>query len=450
MIHQFEPFLRTHEYVATYLALTYFLSLSFLVFGKGNQGIFNSLFSFGLLMMGWTVIPSIVDSDNYWFLAAPPSFVSRFALVSIFSFVLIDSIKSKFALSKKFLQSAASVMFILLLTFLYGFLYVSNFDIRTWIAFSIIFGAGALIALYLIFRFGRPDHCEIFQPSVIVLLLVVSIVVGFFEIAGSPFVFNLFRGFSEARSASLFHNPNWFAIYISPLLFYSAYLTASDFGNRAFARSFLVVALVTLCLILSGSRSVVTIASIFVAAILVVAFSLGYFKIAQRLLLLFLCGGLSGIALGYLFSTIFGSVVLERYSLLIDRLFLWPFYFFDDLSAQQSLRGRFVVDSIQIIDSAYIFAFQDNTLLFIVLSGMLLFSVFQLIWSIFWRTDFTSILGNFLLVYLMTIGAIGQIFWAFPVWISVFVFLAFGIILSKDNFYWIHFRGSDRKLRARC
>lgn len=450
MIHQLEPFLRTHEYVATYLVLTYFLSLSFLVFGKGNQGIVNSLFCFGLLLMGWTVIPSIVASDNYWFLAVPPSFVSRFALVSISSFVLIDSIKSKFVLSKKILQTAALVMFILLVTVLYGFFYVSNFDIRTWIAFSIILGAGALSALYLIFRFGRPDHCEILQPSVIILLLVVSIFVGFFEIAGSPFVFNLFRGFSEARSASLFHNPNWFAVYISPLLFYSAYLAASDFGRRAVAKSFLVVALVTLCLILSGSRSVVTIASIFVVAMLVVAFSLGYFKIAQRLLLLFLCGGFSGIALGYLFSTFFGSVVLERYSLLIDRLFLWPFYYFDDLSAQQSLHGRFVVDSVQIIDSAYIFAFQGNPLLFIVLSGMLFFSVFQLIWSILGRTDFTSILGNFLLVYLMTIGAIGQIFWAFPVWISVFVFVAFGIVLSKDNFYWVHLRGSDRKLRARC
>ncbi len=450
MIHQLEPFLRTHEYVSTYLALTYFLSLSFLVFGKGNQGIVNSLFCFGLLLMGWTVIPSIVASDNYWFLAVPPSFVSRFALVSIFSFVLIDSIKSKFVLSKKILQTAAAVMFILLVTFLYGFFYVSNFDIRTWIAFSIILGAGALSALYLIFRLGRTDHCEILQPSVIILLLVVSIVVGFFEIASSPFVFNLFRGFSEARSASLFHNPNWFAIYISPLLFYSAYLAASDFGKRAVAKSLLIVALVTLCFILSGSRSVVTIASIFVVAMLVVAFSLGYFKIALRLLLLFLCGGFSGIALGYLFSTFFGSVVLERYLLLIDRLFLWPFYYFDDLSAQKSLHGRFVVDSVQIIDSAYIFAFQGNPLLFIVLSGVLFFSVFQLIWSILGRTNFTSILGNFLLVYLMTIGAIGQIFWAFPVWISVSVFVAFGIILSKDNFYWVHLRGSDRKLRARC
>ncbi len=81
---------------------------------------------------------------------------------------------------------------------------------------------------------------------------------------------------------------------------------------------------------------------------------------------------------------------------------------------------------------------------------MLLFSVLQLIWTILGRTDFTFILGNFLSVYLMTIGAVGQIFWAFPVWISVFVFLAFGIILAKDNFYWVRLRGSDRKLRARC
>lgn len=449
MIHQFEPFLRTHEYVATYLALTYFLSLSFLVLGKSNQGIFNSLFSFGLLLMGWTVIPSIVASDNYWFLVSPPSFVSRFALVALFSFILIDSIKSKFFPSRVFIQSAAAVMFILLVTVLYGFLCINNFDIHAWTAFSAILCAGALSTLYLIFKFGGANHCEVLKPSLIILLLAVS-VVGFFEISGSPFVFNLFRGFSEARSASLFHNPNWFAIFVSPLLFYSTYLAASDFDKRAVAKSFLVMALVTLCFILSGSRSVVTIASIFVVAMLVVAFSLGYFKIAQRLLLLFLCGGLSGIALGYLFSTIFGSVILERYSLLIDRLFLWPFYYLDDLSAQQSLHRRFVVDSVQIIDSAYIFAFQNNPLLFIVLSGMLFFSVFQLIWSIFWRKDFTSILGNFLLVYLMTIGATGQIFWAFPVWISVFVFLAFGIILSKDNFYWVHFRGSDRKLRARC
>lgn len=448
MIHQLEPFLRTHEYVATYLALIYLLSLSFLVFGKSKQGIFNSLFCFGLLLMGWTVIPSIVAADNFWFLTAPPAFVSRFALVSLFSFVLIDSIKSKFYPSRVFIQSAAAVMFILLVTILYGLLCVNNFDIHTWMAFSAILCAGALSTLYLIFKFGGSDHCEVLKPSVIILFLAIAIVVGFFEIAGSPFVFNFFRGESEARSASLFHNPNWFAVYVSPLLFYSAYLAASDFGKRALAKSFLVVALVTLCLILSGSRSVVTMASIFVVAMLVVAFSLGYFKIAQRLLLLFLCGGFSGIALGYLFSTFFGPVVLERYSLLIDRLFLWPFYYFDDLSAQQSLHGRFVVDSavdsVQIIDNAYIFAFQGSPLLFIVLSGMLLFSVFQLIWSIIGRTDFTSILGNFLLVYLMTIGAIGQIFWAFPVWISFFVFLAFGIILSKANFYWPHLRGSDR------
>lgn len=131
MIHQLEPFLRTHEYVATYLALIYLLSLSFLVFGKNIEGIFNSLFSFGLLLMGWTVVPSIVAADNFWFLTAPPAFVSRFALVAIFSFVLIDLIKSKFFPSRVFIQSAAAVMFILLATILYGFFYVSNFDIRT-------------------------------------------------------------------------------------------------------------------------------------------------------------------------------------------------------------------------------------------------------------------------------------------------------------------------------
>jgi hypothetical protein len=48
------------------------------------------------------------------------------------------------------------------------------------------------------------------------------------------------------------------------------------------------------------------------------------------------------------------------------------------------------------------------------------------------------------------IDSIKSIFWTFPVWISVFVFLAFGIILSKENFYWVHLRGSDHKLGARC
>ena len=427
------PFLRTHEYVATYLGLLYILALSFLVFGKGHQGLFNSLFCFGFLLMGWTVIPSVVASDNYWFLTSPPSFVSRFALISIFSFALIDLIKSKLFPSREFFLGALSIIVVLLLTFFYGLLYVNDFDIHIWMAFTLILGVSALMFLYLTLMFSGLDWQEVMGPSVIIILLIISIVVGFIEMANNPFIFNMFRGFSEARSASFFHNPNWFAVYISPLLFYSAYLAVLDLDKYAAAKSFLIVALVTLGLILSGSRSVTTIASIFVFLMLVVSFLLDYLKIAQRLLLVFLLGGSGGVALGYFFSVLFGAVVLQRYSLLIDRIFLWPLYYFNDFSAQQSLQGRLVVDSDQVTDSAYIFALQGNPLLFIVLLGIVFFAVFRLILSIYVRAHFSSIVGNFLLVYLMAIGAVGQVFWAFPVWISFSVFFAFGILLSKNN-----------------
>lgn len=254
------PMFRTHEYVASYLVLTYLLCLSLLVYGRGHQGIFNSLFVFGCLLMGWTVIPSIVASDNHWFLTPPPSFVSRFALISIFSFVLIDLIKSKLFPSREFFLGALLIIVVLLLTFLYGLLYVNDFDIHIWIAFTTILGASALMVLYLTFRFRGLDWQEILQPPVIIIMLIVSIAVGFFEIANNPFIYNMFRGLPEARSASLFHNPNWLAVHISPLLFYSAYLAVSDLGKDAAAKSLLIVALVTLGLIISGSRSVMAMA----------------------------------------------------------------------------------------------------------------------------------------------------------------------------------------------
>lgn len=426
-------FFRTHEYVAAYLGVTYILSLSFLAFGKSHQGIFNSLFCFGFLLMGWAVAPSIVASDNYWFFNAPPSFVSRFALISIFSFVFFDYIKSRLVPSKIFFIGAASIIVVLLLTLFFGFLYVNDFDDRAWIPFTLILGASSLTAFYLAFRFFGLDLRECLRSSVIIILLLFAITIGFFEIANNPFIYNIFRGGFEARSASLFHNPNWFAVYISPLFFYSAYLAVSDSSKYATGKSFLIVALVTLGLILSGSRSVTTVAAIFVFSMLAVSFFLGYGEAVRRLLLVFLLGGFAGVALGYIISVLLEGVVLERYSLLIDRLFFWPFYYFNDVGAQQSLQGRFVVDSVQVIDSAYIFAFQGNPSLFFVLLVIVFFTAFRLVRSVYSRTKFPCIVGNFLLVYVMAIGVVGQVFWAFPVWISICLFFAIGVLLSKND-----------------
>lgn len=170
---------------------------------------------------------------------------------------------------------------------------------------------------------------------------------------------------------------------------------------------------------------------------LVVSVFLSYFKTAKILLLVFLLGGSAGVASGYFFSFLFGPVVLERYSLLIDRLFLWPLYYSDDLSAQQSLEGRFVVDPAQVIDNAHIFAFQGNPLLFIVLLGFVFIATLQLNVSVFKRADFAAIVGNFLLVYLLAIGAVGQVFWAFPVWISIGLFFAIGVLLSRNSSFMV-------------
>jgi hypothetical protein len=427
------PFFRTHEYVAAYLAVTYVLSLSFLVFGRGHQEIFNSLLCFGLLLMGWTVIPSIIAADNYWFVNTPPSFVSRFALVSIISFVFFDLVKARFVPSNIFYFGASSIIVMLLLTFFLGFLYINDFDSRTWMAFTLILGASSLTAFYLVFRFMYLDLHEWVRPSVILILLFFTIAVGFSEIANNPFVYNLFRGSPEARSASLFHNPNWFAVYISPLLFYSAYLAVCDAQKYAAVRSFLIVALVTLGLILSGSRSVTTVAAIFVFSMLAVSIFMGYREALHRLLLVFLPGGAAGVALGYFISLLLGGVVIERYSLLIDRLFFWPLYYFDDVSAQQSLHGRFIIDSYKFVDNAYLFALHGNPLIFFAILLILFITVFRLVHSVYSRASFPCIVGNFLLVYVMAIGAVGQVFWAFPVWISICLFFAIGVLLSKHG-----------------
>ena len=267
----------------------------------------------------------------------------------------------------------------------------------------------------------------------IIILLLFAIIVGFFEIANNPFIYNSFRGGFEARSASLFHNPNWFAVYISPLFFYSAYLAVSDSSKYATGKLFLIVALVTLGLILSGSRSVTTVAAIFVFSMLAVSFFLGYGEAVRRLLLVSLLGGFAGVTLGYIISVLLGGVVPERYSLLIDRLFLWPLYYFNDVDAQQSLQGRFLVESNQVIDSAYIFALQGNPSLFIVLLVIVLFAVFRLVRSVYSRANFPCIVGDFLLVYVMALGTVGQVFWAFPVWISIGLFFAIGVLSSRNS-----------------
>ncbi len=170
-------------------------------------------------------------------------------------------------------------------------------------------------------------------------------------------------------------------------------------------------------------------------ALIFSGFAFGYRIQTFTFLVISVSGGAAGIIAGLLASFVIGSRTFEKYVLLLKRVFLWPEYILYDANAQQSVAGRLggnlpeaVFNPHQVVDSAWIFALQGNPALFALMVVAALLVVFLAALRFFQSRKFENLITIFLSIYILAAGSIGQVYWAFPVWISVF--LAIGVCLK--------------------
>lgn len=425
-------FLRTELFVLIYIFFAFTFSLSLLIFAKNELAILVSVFAYGFLSMGWSIVPLIVTGDHYWFsLMPPPEMVSRTIVAGLTALLVVDAVKINYSPSKYVRNYTAVMIFALAISYLHGLIFVDDFERAKWLSFTVIVCFGGLMALY----FQERIHvvvADLMRLSYAVMaLLLISVFVGFMEISSpNPFIVNLYRGEIEVRGSSLFHNPNWWAVYVAPIAFYVSFLICAARRSEKMRASFLgggVTAVLTLCLCLSGSRSVSALIICFMVLLLFGGLFLSCRRQVVALLGVFAIGTSAGVILGFLFSLAFGSNVVDKYILLLKRVFLWPIYVYSDPEAQQSIIGRMVSDGHSVVDSAWIFVMQGNPGLFVLLIIFVLWLVVRAAICFYLKNTFESLIVFLLSVYLVVVGFVGQVYWAFPVWVSIFI--ALGICL---------------------
>ncbi len=74
---------------------------------------------------------------------------------------------------------------------------------------------------------------------------------------------------------------------------------------------------------------------------------------------------------------------------------------------------------------------QGNPALFVLLIIFVLWLVIRAAICFYLKNTFESLVVFLLSVYLVVVGFVGQVYWAFPVWVSIFI--ALGICLKYLN-----------------
>lgn len=255
-----QSFLRSESFVLIYFIALYSFLLFRFVLIRGGLHIGFVIYLYGFFSMGWSIIPLFVAGDHYWFTdVPPPKFVSRIVLLGLVSFVIVDIIKNKFRPSELVIKCGLTWILVLVFTFVCSLFFAAKFEWAKWLSFTLILCSGGLIALYIKYRGNFALEETALISPVLLGALVIAIIVGFAEISNDkPIIINIFRDEVEVRASSLFHNPNWWAVYVSPAAFYVSYLSCSErgLGRARILTSVVIMVALTLCLSLSGSRSV--------------------------------------------------------------------------------------------------------------------------------------------------------------------------------------------------
>jgi len=201
--------------------------------------------------------------------------------------------------------------------------------------------------------------------------------------------------------------------------------------------AYALMAFTTVGLLSAASRSALTV----LVGALLVYFAFAYLgRLVTRSELLrslrtLVGGGLVGLASAFGMAFLLGQTAMVRFETLLLRIVLWPLQINSHSAADQSFSGRFNWTPYDgssstgggVIDSAYLFLWYANPLVLIVLVAYFALSGFWVIRRWRCRPDVTASLNLSMFTFIILVGFIGQVYWAFPVWIILSVM--FGWVL---------------------
>ena len=432
--------------VAGCVAFTLGIALVYVLVNRDRYSLSVAIIIVACTMFTYAVTLINYDTPTVWFESPPPWFVSRAVLTTISAIILVGIFRVGWR--NMCIGRAAAVLALIALLVVPATLVSTAiclpkcevFPYRITLIFAAILTGMLLLSLVLVGLESRLPETALGDRHAISSMLTLGAIVasvGFFEVAFDiGFVRNMFTaGVIETRASSTFHNPNWFAICMAPFLY-----TALALANRgAQTSAYTLMAFTTVGLLSAASRSVLTVMVValivfFVAGCLSRRVSLSELGRSLKTLV---GGGLIGVTGAMGMAFLLGQTAVDRFITLMVRIVVWPFLIFNQTGEAQSVAAQSVIGRLDltmhggsfstgsgVIDSAYLFMWIGNPLALVVLVAFFTSTGFLVLrlWSC--RPDVTSNLNLSMFTFIVLVGFIGQVYWAFPVWIVLSVMFA--------------------------
>ncbi len=426
-------FIATDVFVSLFLLILAFSAMAYAFSSTDDlapvAGIL--LISYGMFTYAILPILGFGAESAHWFSAPPPTSVSKITLLALFC-ICTSMLRRHSMTGSKAWPLAMLVVTPLLMTIYAQIALERELTPEGILQIKLAFLFSCFCFVTLSVALITPDQRRAEQSAksfcvVIAALLSVATTVAFIEVAyGLAPVANFVHGGIELRASSIFHNPNWFAFAVAPCIFIACKI--SQIGKLYAAAS--LFWLCTLALLLSGSRSTIALIAV---AMLVLALALCRYGVAisivwrdiMRPALLGICTGLLS---GFLAAIAVGGPAPAYYVKLLERVFGWPIYFLSgDPETLLSVFGRISSnpEAAAIVDNAYVYWLEENTLAGIwaifLMAGVVVLATRQFI-----RTQcFDDALRVAVAVFVACAGALGQVYWAFPIWPILAVMLGY-------------------------
>jgi hypothetical protein len=425
--------------------------------------------AFGMFAFTW-IHSFFADEPSLWFQRPPPPTVSRVTLIATGLAVGLALVRSGREV-RGALGDLRGPTAVALLIAVAGVAWTTavpgeHFVTRPMqrIVFCVLASAMFALAFVVAAVIRSHSHMREHHWSTVPLLLLTGSVValGYAEVVADRSHFkNMFvPGVIETRGASTFQNPNWFAFGLAPAMFVGIALSAGGHARTGAA----LAAVATIGLVASGSRSVLVVS---VGAVLVLCLlaSTGSSEARRRAMAsvgIMGIGSALGIVVGFLGAILMGVTAIDRWTTLVERLVSWPLALLrpvveamtmpamsgkdaistslpvvttsppsgssigTDVALHISIDGRLMLFS-DTVDNAYIFLWLTNPPALALIVAVVVWIGARLVAD--WRRsrDFEAALRLSVFAFVVLAGMVGQVYWAFPVWIVMSVLLGWAI-----------------------
>ncbi|MBT8593862.1 hypothetical protein G6685_08950 [Polynucleobacter paneuropaeus] len=389
----------------------------------------------------WPAYSFLIEGGSF---SEVPKFVSRMTLITLLMVSVLYWWKNKnylLVINKKVYEILIFLLIFSFLSLVSALLTFNNDNNQKWLAFSFltILFLWFSIASGITFNEDKILNKKIELLFLFLMWILIILIAGYEVLMDKAVVRNVFiANMIEARASSTFHNPNWFALSATIIFF----LCMGDcIKKRYFWLLAAFSALLSISLYFSGSRSTILLMiltlSLWVVMLGMRALTSEYIKIWLALIF----GSAIGIISIYGVAFIMGDLARERFMALIYRLMSTMKIAMDSIkniggvdSLHLSISGR-IVYSEKLTDNAYYTLYSFNPTLLICLLIIFFCIGYQLILlkKQEERGGFTELrLATFFFVVIS--GVVGQVYWAFPVWIFYSALLGWIIhpILSRS------------------